>query len=646
MRSEITDVRMPQLTSRLPIELDGIRLRELTVSDAARYRMGETDPETVRWAYTREGHPSEAEIARRIMQDYRDDATRGHALRAAIADAESDEYLGLMTFFDDRGDSVEIGFIIAPDARGKRVAQRSLAATEELARRAGYAVLRARTDVDNAAARRTLERAGFTAVGVPEPPISRGLEHVRLQRFEKALDEATSSDELQQLVEHLVAETGIPGAQVAISHGGRVITAAAGALNVRTGLAVTDESIFQIGSITKLFTTVLVLQLVDDGLIDLGDPVVQHVPEFRLADHARTGEVRIIDLLQHRGGFDGDYFTDGGRGSDAPQVLIADLETSEIFFLPGEQFAYSNAGMVLLGRLIEHKRGVDYLTAVRERIYAPLGLAQAATLPEEAILHGAAVGHTRDAAGRAIVMPSWQLPMSAAATGAALTMSAENLARFGEMLLRSGTTRDGRRLLSAEHAALMSERAFGLPVASSAGEGFGVGAFTFRYDGTTAFGHDGQTIGQVAGLRVVPDADLVIAVLTNRENTTAFTEAVIDFALQRFSGARVVADPPLPEPPLDVDERLIAGFYANHTMTANVTVADGAAWLQLGARSIELGNQPPMRLHRIGDDVYRVTADEHGVDLKFRFTDTDGDGAADFLWFNRMLRRENPQEGA
>src|SRR5699024_6605813 len=145
-----------------------------------------------------------------------------------------------------------------------------------------------------------------------------------------------------------------------------------------------------------------------------------------------------------------------------------------------------------------------------------------------------------------------------------------------------------------------------------------------------------------AGLRIVPEADLVIAVTTNRENTTEFTEAVIDFALRRFAGARVVPETALPDPPLPVDARFIEGFYLNHTITATVTVAGGEAHIRLGSPSVELGHQPPMLLHRIGEDVYRVTAAEHGVDLRFRFTDTDGDGIADFLWFNRLLRREAP----
>lgn len=636
------DSRIIRLSELVPIEVDGILLRPLETRDAHRYSLGASDPETERWAYITDADNTPESVAARIEGQYRDDALSSRAVRLAIADAATDEYLGLMSFFDDRGDSVEIGFVLGPDSRGRGVIGPALDATAELARRAGYSCLRGRTDVDNTAARRTLERSGYTTVGEPTPPITPGFDDVRLQAYELPLTTVETDGRaaaLQDVLTQALRETGVPGAQAAIIHDGRTHLASGGVLNLRTGLEVTDGSLFQIGSVTKLFTTTLVLQLVDDGLITLTDPIARHVPEFRLADPEHTQAVRIIDLLQHRGGFDGDYFTDGGRGLDANRALIADLITSETFHQPGQQFAYSNAGMVLLGRLVEIARDTDYLTAVRDRLYGPLGLENAATLPEEALLFGTAVGHTRDDQGAPVMMPTWQLPMSAAATGAVLTMSAESLALFGEMVVRRGLARDGTRVLSTEMAELMGRRAFSLPVPSVVGEGMAVGALTYRYDDATAFGHDGQTIGQVTGLRIIPDADLVVSVTTNRENTSELTEAVIAFALREFADAKPIPEPELPSPPRDADEGFIAGFYASHTMTVTVTVTDGQARIRLGAVGIDLGNQPAMRAHRVGDAVYRVVTEDHGVDLKFLFTDSDGDGVADFLWFNRMLRR-------
>lgn len=640
MEGERGTKRIQELLRKLPFDYGDVRLRAFEVEDAERHSAAESDPLTRRWSYSEPGDNSAKAVEQAIAEKFLEDAEQGHAVRMVIADAATDRYLGHMAFFDDRDSSVEIGFVLSPDARGGGLAQRALAATEELAKLTGYGALRARTDVENKAAMRVLSAAGYEFAGERSRPISQSLPGVWLQPFVRDLEkDARTLTRLQEYVQSGAKEEGIPGAQVTIIHRGVEYSAAAGMLNVRTGLQVTPDSIFQIGSITKLFTTVLVLQLVDDGLIDLNDKVVDHVPEFQLEDPEGTDAVRIIDLLQHRGGFDGDLFTDGGRGTDAPQTLIADLQHSAMFFNPGEQFAYSNAGMVVLGRLVELKRGTDYLSAVRERIYEPLGLERAVTLPEEAILYGAAAGHTRDEAGNPVVMPSWQLPMSAAATGAALTMSAKNLAQFGQMLLQGGRDAEGKVILSEKLVNLIGEESFPLPVESPAGNGFGVGAFTFTYEGAEAFGHDGQTVGQVAGLRIFPKEDLVVAVVTNRENTTSFTQGVIDYALRNFADGQVTGMPRLPEPALPIEAKEIEGFYANRTITADVRVSEGKASLRLGSPSVELGNQPAMNLYRVGPHVYRVTAEENGVDLTFKFTDTDGDGVADFLWFNRLLRR-------
>lgn len=184
--------RLHRLAEHLPVESGGIRLRMLEVRDAARYVLGATDPQTARWAYAREDDLTPADVAERIVGVYRDDAERGHAARFAIADAATDDYVGVMTFFDDRDDSVEIGFVITPDRRGVGVARGALAVTEHVAQRAGYSTLRARTDVENSAARRTLTKAGYLEAGDPTPPISASLEGVLLQPFAKPLCDPAS----------------------------------------------------------------------------------------------------------------------------------------------------------------------------------------------------------------------------------------------------------------------------------------------------------------------------------------------------------------------------------------------------------------------------------------------------------------------
>ncbi len=97
-------------------------------------------------------------------------------------------------------------------------------------------------------------------------------------------DSLFAEGELDTLVSKLVADSGCPGASAAVQRGDEVATGVAGFVNLRTGVETTPDSIFQIGSNTKVYNATLVMQLVDEGLADLDQPVVELLPEFELAD--------------------------------------------------------------------------------------------------------------------------------------------------------------------------------------------------------------------------------------------------------------------------------------------------------------------------------------------------------------------------
>src|SRR3954447_25234508 len=115
----------------------------------------------------------------------------------------------------------------------------------------------------------------------------------------------------------LVAQRNVPGAAIAVLKDGEIVDTAAGVLSTSTGVAVTADSVFQIGSITKVWTATLVMQLVDEGLLDLDAPIRRYLPEFRLQDEKAAAAITTRQLLSHQAGFEGDVFTDTGRGDDA-----------------------------------------------------------------------------------------------------------------------------------------------------------------------------------------------------------------------------------------------------------------------------------------------------------------------------------------
>src|SRR5215467_14257591 len=115
---------------------------------------------------------------------------------------------------------------------------------------------------------------------------------------------------LQERLPTLLAEHKVPGAAVAVLAGGQVIDVAAGVLSKATGVEATVDSVFQVGSITKVWTTSLLMQLVDEGKLDLDNPIRRYLPEFALADAEAAATITVRQLLSHTAGFEGDLFTD------------------------------------------------------------------------------------------------------------------------------------------------------------------------------------------------------------------------------------------------------------------------------------------------------------------------------------------------
>lgn len=123
--------------------------------------------------------------------------------------------------------------------------------------------------------------------------------------------------EVRDRLVSLAEDRGIPGAVLAVLHDDEIHEWSTGVTSLSTGVEVTPEAIFQIGSITKVWTATLVMQLVDEGGVELDAPVRTYLPELRFADPVATERTTLRHLLTHTSGVDGDVFEDFGRGDDA-----------------------------------------------------------------------------------------------------------------------------------------------------------------------------------------------------------------------------------------------------------------------------------------------------------------------------------------
>lgn len=444
---------------------------------------------------------------------------------------------------------------------------------------------------------------------------------------------------LSERLAELAAEHQTPGAAAAVLADGETTAAAYGVLSKATGVEVTTDSVFQIGSITKVWTATLIMQLVDEGRLDLDTPVRRYLPEFRVANEQASAQITVRQLCSHISGFEGDIFTDTGRGDDAVEKYLATITEVPQLFSPGERFSYNNAGYVVLGRIVEVLRDKPYNVALRDQLVGPLGLTHAATDAYEAILHRAAVGHIKpDPDGEPVPAPAWALVSSNAPAGALLAMSPADLLRFARMHLEGGG-----EVLSAAAVKSMQQRQVDLPYLGMLGDAWGIGWEIFDWDGGTVIGHDGGTVGQSAFLRVVPAAGVAVALLTNGGDPLPIYREIVGRALAELAGVRVpepLAPPAAAEP---LDPHPYVGRYAADIVVYEVSADEpGRLWLTMTPRGpLSEAGLPPERYEivRLRGETFVSAQPQGGIHQPVAFMDFDSAGRATFLHQGRAIPR-------
>jgi CubicO group peptidase (beta-lactamase class C family) len=371
----------------------------------------------------------------------------------------------------------------------------------------------------------------------------------------------------------LAREHDVPGASLAVLTGGRVHTAVTGVLNVETGVDVTPDTLFAIGSIAKLYTATGVMRLVDAGLMALDAPVVEMLPGFRVADPDVTRRVTPRHLLTHTSGISGDAFIDTGCGDDAVQRFVEALADVGQDLPLGATYSYCNTGFVILGRLIEQLTGQVWDAALRELVLDPIGLAHTVTRLEHLVRFRATCGHV-GAPGAVELEPERSSLRGHSPAGSTMYASAADVVAFGRVFLDGGVAQDGSRVLSADSVAAMLQPQ--VPVAARWTEGNhrGLGWTLFDWDGRRVLEHGGGTPGHRSYFEVVPDRGVAIALLTNGRNVFAgqlYRELLSELCeLER---------PSMPQPVPDgapVAADAIAGRYVRFGVEVDVELRDGA----------------------------------------------------------------------
>jgi CubicO group peptidase (beta-lactamase class C family) len=353
---------------------------------------------------------------------------------------------------------------------------------------------------------------------------------------------------LVELVDKAVKEKGVPGVAVGILHKGETIAVGSGVTNIEHPLPITDDTLFQIGSITKTFTGTAIMRLVEMGKLDLQATVRTYVPDFRVSDKTASSEATVRHLLTHTCGWEGDVFDDTGSGDDALAKYVANMNELTQLAPLGTVFSYCNSGFSLAGHVIEVVTGKRYQAALKELVLDPLGLEGSYLEPSDVMTRRFVVGHYVAEEGAKVARP-WSLPRSSYPCGG-ITCHVQDLLRYARFHLGDGRVNNETRLLSSKSMELMRS-----PQTTIWGdEKVGIAWMIDEIDGVRVVSHGGGTTGQVSLLQLVPERDFAVAILTNSNRGGVVTREVSRWALKQYLELEI----PDPKPIESSEEELAA----------------------------------------------------------------------------------------
>ncbi len=329
--------------------------------------------------------------------------------------------------------------------------------------------------------------------------------------------------DLEGFILDKISETKIPGLSIAILEGNKIIYARGfGFRDLSSGLPATPRTLYGIGSVTKSFTAIAIMQLVEEGKIDLDDPVEKYIP-VKLRPFGET--VLIHHLLTHSSGVPAlayaEAFIRGVLGLDhhwlpvsSPQDIIAFMRDAEKWAVsrPGEDFFYLNEGYVLLGYIISKLSGVSYEEYIKERIFEPLKM-------NRTFFSKSDVEDDEDRATAYIVdreekhIPS-TFPFGITSDGGIIS-NVIDLSNYIKMHINKG--RFGKaKIVSSETLELMEKTHIHLPYQVFEGESYGYGwMITPNFHGYRLVGHGGSVLVYTAYVGYIPEKKVGVAVLAN-----------------------------------------------------------------------------------------------------------------------------------
>jgi CubicO group peptidase (beta-lactamase class C family) len=400
------------------------------------------------------------------------------------------------------------------------------------------------------------------------------------------------ADQIEERVEQLMAQQRIPGVAVGVSHRGEETRVQRGVTNTEHPLPIDEHTLFQVASNSKTFTATLVARLVQDGELDLDEPVSKILPEFRLADPNHTDRVSVRHLLCHRVGWDGDALFVRPPRPAGLTAIFEPMAKARQLVEPGTAWTYSNAAFSVAGRLLEVKTGKSFPQLLRDQLLTPLGMQHTFTDADRTVTHRVAAPHLSGREVGPVVLrrggwqPGWEIePHDTPAAG--MVTCVHDLMRWLRFQLGSLEGVDnaplGRAMLERTREPQLEPY--------NATHGQAMGWAIWRTPAGDVLNHGGLTAGYCTYTAFLPEHELAFAILTNSTAGGVLHTRLAEWLIGETTGQPVVKPEPLGTQPALAP---YLGSYNGSFGLRSVTAVDGELEIRASAHSTEDGSwQPP-----------------------------------------------------
>jgi CubicO group peptidase (beta-lactamase class C family) len=350
------------------------------------------------------------------------------------------------------------------------------------------------------------------------------------QRATAATPAGPRFEAIAALVREKMRAYRVPGVGLGVTVNGATTLRGFGVTSLDDPRPITPDTLFTIASISKTMTATAVMRLVELGTLDLRAPIQRYLPEFRIADDDTSRQVTLWHCLTHTPGWEGQLTTED-RGAEALAHFTSTIMPTLPALAPiGRVWSYNNAGFALTGRVIEAVTGKSIHDALRDLVFAPLGLGHTVTRLTDAMTWRFTLGHRERDANLEVIRP-FQTTSSTTAGGVLTSMA--DMMRYARFHMGDGRDAQGaphisRRLLDLMQTPQLTKHA--------TTDEMGVGWHMRTVGGVTTLAHGGTLNGHCLLLQLVPSQALAFTVLTNHVDGWRLVQDVEAAILKAYAG--------------------------------------------------------------------------------------------------------------